>query len=40
MFRDVDFLPEMLNPDNAVYELLAGNVEDTTQVSHSAAFRI
>ena len=40
MFRDVDFLPEMLNPDNAVYELLAGNFEDTTQVSHSAAFRI
>ena len=39
MFRDVEFLPEMLNPDNAVYELLAGNFEDTTQVSYSAVFR-
>ena len=27
MFRDVEFLPEMLNPDNAVYELLGVNLK-------------
>ena len=36
MFRDVEFLPEMLNPDNAVYELLGGNFEDTTNVGSAA----
>ena len=28
MFRDVEFLPEMLKPDKAVYELLGVNFED------------
>ena len=28
MFRDVEFLPEMLKPDKAVYELLGVNFEN------------
>ena len=36
MFRDVEFLPEMLKPDKAVYELLGVNFEDVAVYSTSA----
>ena len=36
MFRDVEFLPEMLKPDKAVYELLGVNFEDVAVYSTSS----
>ena len=36
MFRDVEFLPEMLKPDKAVYELLGVNFEDGAVCNTSA----
>ena len=36
MFRDVEFLPEMLKPDKAVYELLGVTLEDVVVYSTTA----
>ena len=36
MFRDVEFLPEMLKPDKAVYELLGVNFENVAVYSTSS----
>ena len=36
MFRDVEFLPEMLKPDKTVYELLGVNFEDVVVYSTTA----
>ena len=36
MFRDVEFLPEMLKPDKAVYELLGVNFENVAVCSTAA----
>ena len=36
MFRDVEFLPEMLKPDKAVYELLGVNFKDVAVNSTTA----
>ena len=36
MFRDVEFLPEMLKPDKAVYELLGVTFEDVVVYSTTA----
>ena len=36
MFRDVEFLPEMLKPDKAVYELLGVTFEEVVVYSTTA----
>lgn len=39
MFWDLEFLPEMLSPDKAVYELFGVNFEDTTKAGDAARCR-